>query len=162
MRSFVKGLWLMTSAFFFAIPIWTIRRSFIKLFLRKIGSGCFFMRHVILNREEMLEGRGGRLMIGDNVDIAQETNIWTLEHDVNDNQHSEIPGDVIIEDHVWIASRVTLLPGVKIGRGAVVASGAVVTRNIPPLAIVGGIPAKIIGYRKNDLTYKLNYFPWFQ
>lgn len=41
MRSFVKGLWLMTSAFFFAIPIWTIRRSFIKLFLRKIGSGCF-------------------------------------------------------------------------------------------------------------------------
>ena len=118
--------------------------------------------YVILNREVMLDGRGGRLMIGDNVDIAQETNIWTLEHDVNDNQHSEIPGDVITEDHVWIASRVTVLPGVKIGRGAVVASGAVVTRNIPPLAIVGGIPAKIIGYRKNDLTYKLNYFPWFQ
>ena len=149
MRSFVKGLWLMTSAFFFAIPIWTIRRSFIKLFLRKIGSGCFFMRHV-------------RFINPFYVDIAQETNIWTLEHDVNDNQHSEIPGDVIIEDHVWIASRVTVLPGVKIGRGAVVASGAVVTRNIPPLAIVGGIPAKIIGYRKNDLTYKLNYFPWFQ
>ena len=89
----------------------------------------------------MLDGRGGRLMIGNNVDIAQETNIWTLEHDVNDNQHSEISGDVIIEDHVWIASRVTVLPGVKIGRGAVVASGAVVTRNIPPLAIVGGITA---------------------
>ena len=85
-----------------------------------------------------------------------------MEHDVHDDLHGLKCGEVTIEDHVWIASRVTVLPGVKIGRGAVVASGAVVTRNIPPLAIVGGIPAKIIGYRKNDLTYKLNYFPWFQ
>ena len=53
---------------------------------------------------------------------------------------------MIIEDYVWLASRVTVLPGVHNGRGAVVASGAVVTKDVPPLAIVAGIPAKIIGY----------------
>lgn len=51
----------------------------------------------------------------------------------------------MIENYVWLASRVTVLPGVTIGRGAVVAAGAVVTKDVPPLAIVGGVPAKIIG-----------------
>ena len=96
------------------------------------------------------------------MDIAQETNIWTLEHDINDDYHISKGGDVIVEDYVWIASRVTILPGITIGRGAVVASGAVVNKNIPPMAIVGGVPAKIIGERKNKLLYTLNYKPWFK
>ncbi len=118
--------------------------------------------NVVINKKVLLDGRGGKLVIGNNVDIAQEVNIWTLEHDVNDNMHKEKPGDVIIEDFVWIASRVTILPGVKIGKGAVVACGAVVTKDVPSLSIVGGIPARIIGYRKNNLSYKLDYSPWFQ
>ena len=118
--------------------------------------------HVVINKSVMLDGRGAELIIGDNVDIAQETNIWTLEHDVNDPNHREVPGKVVIEDHVWIASRVTILPGVHIGRGAVVASGAVVTQNVAPMAIVGGIPAKVIGQRKNPLTYIQKYTPFFQ
>ena len=69
----------------------------------------------------------------------------------------------IIEDYVWLASRVTVLPGVHIGRGAVVASGAVVTKDVPPLAIVAGIPAKIIGYRKEEaLQYHLGDRAWFR
>lgn len=110
----------------------------------------------------MLDGRAAELIIGDNVDIAQETNIWTLEHDVNDDNHRVVPGRVVIEDHVWIASRVTILPNVHIGRGAVIASGAVVTKDVPPKAIVGGVPAKIIGIRENELTYVNNYKPLFQ
>ena len=51
-------------------------------------------------------------------------------------------GDVIIEDYVWIASRCTILPGVKIGKGAVVASNSVVTKDVPQMAIVGGCPCK--------------------
>lgn len=155
---------------------WIIRRTFIKLFLKTMGKDCFFMRHcsftnpsnisignnVILNKGVMLDGRYAKLIIGNNVDIAQETNIWTLEHDVNSTDHHEMGADVIIDDYVWIASRVTILPGVHIGKGAVIASGAVVTKDVPSYAIVGGVPAKVIGQRNTNLAYVNKYKPWFQ
>jgi maltose O-acetyltransferase len=142
----------------------------------KIGENTFFLRGVnfisprnieignnsVINNNVFLDGRGGKLIIGNNVDIARETNIWTLEHDVHDDFHTAKGGDVIIEDYVWIASRVTILPSVKIGRGAVVASGAVVTKNVLPMTIVGGVPAKVIGRRKSKLKYILNYRPRFR
>ena len=56
-------------------------------------------------------------------------------------------GDIIVDDDVWIGQRATILSGVHIGQGAVVAAGAVVTKDVPPYAIVGGVPAKIIKYR---------------
>ena len=59
-------------------------------------------------------------------------------------------GDILIEDDVWIAFRATILSGVKIGQGAVVAAGSVVTKDVPKYAIVAGIPAKVIGYRFNE------------
>jgi maltose O-acetyltransferase len=55
---------------------------------------------------------------------------------------------VIIEDDVWIGARVVIMPGIKIGKGSIVGVGAVVTENVPPYSIVGGIPAKVIKYRK--------------
>ncbi len=116
----------------------------------------------VFNRNVLLDGRGGKIKIGNNVDIAQETNIWTLEHDVHDDFHVSKGGDVIIEDSVWIASRVTILPGVKIGKGAVVASCSVVTKDVPPMAIVGGIPAKYIGVRKSALLFTKFHQPFFQ
>lgn len=119
-------------------------------------------KHSVINSYCVLDGRGGKLTIGDNVDIARETNIWTLEHDVNSSTHASGGADVTIDDHVWIASRVTILPGVHIGRGAVVACGAVVTKDVPERAIVGGVPAKIIGHRDNPLTYELNWKPLFR
>lgn len=118
--------------------------------------------HTVINKNVLLDGRGGHLKIGNNVDIAQETNIWTLEHDVHDDYHIDIGAGITIEDYVWIASRVTILPGVTIGRGAVVASNSVVTKDIPAMTIYGGIPAKQIGIRKSGLKYQLNYKPWFQ
>ena len=121
-----------------------------------IGDNC------AINARVLLDGRGGKLTIGNNVDIAQETNIWTLEHDVNSDTHADTGGDVVIEDYAWIASRVTILPGVRIGRGAVVATGAVVTKDVEPMAIVGGVPAKVIGQRESSLLYKLDYRPLFR
>ena len=56
-------------------------------------------------------------------------------------------GDTIIADGCWIGSRAMIMQGVKLGEGAVVATGAVVTKDVPPYAIVGGVPAKIIKYR---------------
>lgn len=60
-------------------------------------------------------------------------------------------GEVIVEDDVWIAANCTLTPGSNIGRGAVVGAGAVVTGSVEPYAIVGGVPARVIGRRNRDL-----------
>ncbi len=61
--------------------------------------------------------------------------------------HHQFNKDVVVEEDVWIASRVTLLAGVKVGRGSVIGAGAVVRKNIPPYSIVIGNPSKIVGFR---------------
>ncbi|EDM26048.1 transferase hexapeptide repeat [Lentisphaera araneosa HTCC2155] len=97
-----------------------------------------------------------KLIIGDNVNISSEVMIWTLHHDKNCPNFSAVGNSVIIDDFAWICSRAIILPGVKIGKGAIVAAGAVVTKDVPNYAVVGGNPAKIIGERSRDLQYKLN------
>lgn len=168
--NYIIRAWLMY------IPFHWFRKMIIKTQFKKVGKQTNFLMGIafrapknisignnsVINQRVLLDGRGGQLIIGNNVDIAQETNIWTLEHDVHSDNHRSIGGDVTIEDYVWIASRVTVLPGVTIGRGAVVAANAVVTKDVPPMAIVGGVPAKIIGKRKSKLQYELNYKPWFR
>lgn len=116
----------------------------------------------IINSYCMLDGRGAKIRIGNCVDVARETNILTLEHDPNSDTHDAYGAEVVIEDHAWIASRATILPGVTIGRGAVVASGAIVTKDVPPMTIVAGVPAKKIGERKSKLQYKHCYFPYLR
>ena len=112
---------------------------------------------VVVNPDCHLDGRGGSLIIGEDTDIGPYTHLWTLQHDPNSETHAPVGGDVLIADHVWIASRVTVLPGVSIGRGAVVAAGSVVTKDVAERSIVAGTPAREIGKRDNALTYKLQY-----
>lgn len=121
----------------------------------RIGDNCVVNSHV------MLDGRGDSLTIGNNVDIAPFVQIWTREHDPRSPTHAGQGGPVLIEDHAWIASGAIILPGVKIGRGAVVAAGAVVTKDVPQWTIVGGNPARAIGQRPDIIDYRLNYSPWF-
>ncbi len=162
--------------FIMFFPSRTIRHFFIKRQIDSCGKDCGFLlgieirngknimigNNVVINKKVLLDGRGGKLIIGNNVDIAQETNIWTLEHDVHDDFHLSYGGDVVIEDYVWIASRCSILPGVRIGKGAVIACNSVVTKDVEPMTIVGGIPAKKIGERKSGLKYTLNHNPLFQ
>ena len=101
----------------------------------------------------LLDGRCG-LTIGDSAVIAYEAIIWTLNHDYNDIGFCGKGAPVEIGAYSWICSRSIILPGIKIGEGAVVASGAVVTKDVEPYTIVGGIPAKVIGHReKKDYNY---------
>lgn len=102
------------------------------------------------------------LQIGNNVSIAGEVRIFTMEHDIDDPFFKEISAPVTIEDYVVIGTRVTILPGVKIGKGAVVASGAVVTKDVDPYTVVGGIPAKFIKDRAKELKYTLKFSRLFQ
>jgi acetyltransferase-like isoleucine patch superfamily enzyme len=102
------------------------------------------------------------LTIGNNVSIAGEVRIYTMEHDIDDPMFAEIGGPVVIEDYVVVGTRVTILPGVTIGKGAVIASGAVVTKDVAPYAVVGGVPAVVIKQRSKDLRYTLKFSRLFQ
>jgi len=103
----------------------------------------------------ILDGRSG-LTIGNSVNLSTGVWIWTLQHDMNDPEFGVKGAPVIIEDYAWVSSRTTLLPGVTIGKGAVVAAGAVVTKSVEPYTVVGGVPAKKIGERSKELNYKLS------
>jgi acetyltransferase-like isoleucine patch superfamily enzyme len=102
------------------------------------------------------------ITIGDNVSISQEVMILSSDHDPDSPVFASRDLPVIIEDYVFIGSRATILPGVTIGKGAVIAAGAVVTKNVEPFAIVGGVPAQFIRTRKAELNYRLSYRRLFQ
>lgn len=102
------------------------------------------------------------LRIGDNVSIAGEVRMYTMQHDIDDPDFREVGAPVVIDDYVVIGTRVTILPGVHVGKGAVVASGAVVTRDVAPYTVVGGVPAQFIRNRSKDLRYTLKFARLFQ
>lgn len=176
MKDFIFGLFHLVSSFVMWIPIYWIRTMYIKCFLKGLGKHSAICRNVeirapwrisignntSINKRVLLDGRGNGLIIGNNVDIAQESNIWTLQHDYNNPDYKTEAGMTVIEDYVWIASRVTVLPGVKIGYGAVVAACSVVTKDVPPLSVVAGCPAKVIGRREDTMKYHLGKRYWFQ
>ncbi len=155
--------------FFMRFHFNAIRVCFLRSFGSQIGKHVHISRktdvkapwcirignNVIVNKNVLLDGRGG-LEIGDNVDIAQDVFIWTAQHDYNDDYHKYITGKVVINDYAWLASRSMILPGVTVGRGAVVAAGAVVTKDVETMALVGGIPAKVVGHRESLLLYTLH------
>jgi acetyltransferase-like isoleucine patch superfamily enzyme len=158
------------------IPSHLIRNLKYRLFGIKIGKGStfhmwanfFYPKNItvgedtIIGDHAFLDGRD-RLTIGSHTDIASSVMIYNSEHDLSKEDFSAIVAPVEVGDYVFIGPRVTIMPGVKIGRGAVVAGGAVVTRDVPDFAIVGGVPAKQIGERKNkNPNYHLGRARLFQ
>lgn len=115
--------------------------------------------NTVINRNCYLDGRMG-IDIGNRVNVSFGTTILTLQHDCHDPSFPAIGGLVKIKDYVWIGANVTILPSITIGEGAVVAAGAVVTKNVPPYTIVGGVPARIIGKREGGLNYLPNFHPY--
>ena len=156
------------------VPCYWIRHLYLRTAFRipvgrrtSVHMGCFITgrktvigHHTTINRRCHLDGRGG-LWIGNNVNISPEVYLVSLTHDFQNPDFPAIPKEVIIEDYVWIGARAMILPGVRLGQGSVVGAGAVVTKDVPPYAIVAGIPAKKIGERSKDLKYETSYFPYF-
>lgn len=161
---------------FSALPSYRLRRSYLTRILRysiapsaSIHSRCWVSgfhlsigEHTVINRNCRLDARGG-ISIGANVSISPECYLISSSHDPHSPTFagSSKPTSVTIHDYAWLGVRALVLPGVTIGRGAVVGAGAVVSRDVAPMAIVAGNPARVIGQRQAQLTYTLVWQPWF-
>jgi acetyltransferase-like isoleucine patch superfamily enzyme len=110
----------------------------------------------VIDRDCVLDGRGG-VEIGANVNLAPEVMVLTAYHDPDSDNFRGIQKKVVIEDYAWIATRAMILPGVTIGRGAVVGAGSVVTKDVRAGTIVAGNPAKPIRLRQGEQIYQLSY-----
>jgi acetyltransferase-like isoleucine patch superfamily enzyme len=148
------------------------RTNFWRIFARSIGKEVYMFPgvklyspsnitigdHVGINYRSVLGG-SAELKIGNYVNIAPNCFIATSNHrfDAYDKPmalQGVTQSPTVIEDDVWIGINAVVMPGVTIGRGAIVGSNAVVTKDVPPFAVVGGVPAKVIKYRFDEETIK--------
>jgi acetyltransferase-like isoleucine patch superfamily enzyme len=168
--------WLMILRFVGYIPIHTVRKFFYILSginmpwnsTIHIGANFFKPTNITIGQDTIigdhcfLDGRAP-LKIGNHVGIASQVLIYNDEHDINSPEYNNSFGPVTIGDYVFIGPRAIILPNVTIGNGAVVAAGAVVTKDVPEFEIWGGIPAKKISDRKiTKPNYQLGRAMWFQ
>lgn len=153
-----------------ALPRLRVFNSFKSFVLRilgaKVGIGCTFYPGVwIMTGRNLVVGnhvdfaRGvlittdGHVTIGNRVLIGYNTQIISRNHVIPPKQEKilnagHVGKKVIVEDDVWIGANCTILPGVRIGKGAVIAAGSVVTKDVEPFSIYGGVPAKKIRDRQ--------------
>ncbi|MBT0565929.1 acyltransferase [Williamsia sp. CHRR-6] len=148
------------------IPFHAVRQNFLRLFGMKIGretsimmgTRVFGLRGITIGNNcsigfnVLLDGRG-RIRIDDDVVIASDVHIITGKHLVHSPDFGIELRPVTVGHHAWLASRSTILQGVTIGVGAVVAACSMVTTDVDEMAIVGGLPAKPLGVRKSTLEY---------
>lgn len=168
--------WLMVLRFVGFIPFHFVRKFFyiisgINMPLDStihIGANFFKPSNISIGHDTIIgdhcfmDGRAP-LKIGNHVGIASQVLIYNDEHDINSPNYGNSFGPVEIGDYVFIGPRSIILPNIKIGKGAVVAAGAIVTKNIPDFEIWGGVPAKKISDRKIDNpNYKLGRPMLFQ
>lgn len=156
------------------LPSHAVRRLYLQGWLGGLGRGtdvqmgCRFLngRKVFLGDRNVVnfgcvfDGRKHQIRTGSNVSIGPEAAILTLGHETQSPDFADCGGDVVIGDRVWIGYRAIVLAGVKLGEGAVVGAGAVVTRDVEPFTIVAGSPARKVADRNRDLRYELRYKPF--
>jgi acetyltransferase-like isoleucine patch superfamily enzyme len=179
LRQFKTGVWRLLHGAKWLALLWTghvpshfVRNALYSFAGLKIGKNAVIYGGAEIRRPEwvaigpnsiigngaILDGRMG-IEIGQNVNVSSGVWIWSVQHDHQDPFFADVGGKVVIGDNAWISCRVVILPGVNIGEGAVVAAGAVITKDVAPYTIVGGVPAKLIGTRNKDIKYNLGSAP---
>ena len=166
-----------------AIPLYSARHAWYRLVLGiRLGHGAavcmgqfvwFFSpsqvrrdgvtigAHAIINRDCCLDFRGP-VRIGRNASISPYVTILTTQHLMDAPDFPTATHGVTIGDYAWIGVRAVVMPGVTVGEGAVVAAGAVVTKDVAPYTVVGGVPARPIGTRRRPARYTLRFRPLFE
>ena len=113
-------------------------------FYTDYGQNISLGKNVFINSGCCFQDQGG-IEIGNNVLIGQQVVLATLNHDLQPDKRANMqPSPIKIGNDVWIGAHATILPGVTIGDGAVIAAGAVVTKDVPKNTVVAGVPAKVI------------------
>lgn len=153
------------------VPFHFIRIFFYKKFMkfsisRKVSiflgcsfdsrGGLYIGENCVINEKCRIDTRGC-IRIGSNVSISAGVVILTADHDASDPEFGGRQKSVLIEDYVFIGTGAMILPGLKIGKGAVIGARSVVTKDVMPFTVVAGNPAKIIGNRSKELRYKVEY-----
>ncbi|TWT08235.1 sugar O-acetyltransferase [Planococcus sp. CPCC 101016] len=119
-------------------------------FYTDCGKNINVGKNVFINSGCRFQDQGG-ITIGDGALIGHNVVLATLNHDVDPRKRSKMhPAPITIGKDVWIGANVTVVPGVEIGDGAIIAAGAVVTKSIPSNVIAGGVPAKVL--KKIDVS----------
>ncbi|WP_058301360.1 acyltransferase [Gorillibacterium timonense] len=154
------------------IPSRHLRKWFYKMLGAKVGKNSVICRRAdvlfpkglcLANNVNIgwfvdLDARGG-IYVDHNTNISSHIKLITGSHDVDDPQYTASFKPIIIGHHCWIGTGAIVLQGVTIGDGVVVAAGAVVTKDIPPFEVWGGVPAKFIRKRNNDISYEVQGAP---
>ena len=127
-----------------------------------LGTDVFAPRRLALGARSivggkcMLDARGG-IEIGRDVNVTGRARLMTARHIVDDPDFTAALEPIVVRDRAWIALGATVLGGVTVGEAAVVAAGAVVTADVPPYTVVGGVPARQLRERTRELRYTLGY-----
>jgi acetyltransferase-like isoleucine patch superfamily enzyme len=122
-------------------------------------SGMSIGEGSVINRGCYLDSRRG-IVIGRNVNLAHDVKIYTLGHDIRSSGFESRGASVVVDDFAVIFAQAAIMPGVRIGSGAVVYPGSVVVKDVMPMQIVGGNPARVLGVRPDVLDYELDYRYW--
>lgn len=115
-------------------------------FICDFGNRVKFGKNVFINHSAIFSASGG-IEFEDGAMLAPSVRIATINHDMNQRHTIYTYGKVHIGKNAWIGMNATICPGVTIGKCAVVAAGAVVTKDVPDYAVVGGVPAKVLRYQ---------------
>ena len=130
--------------------------------VRSSGTKVSIGKGSVINHDCLLYTTGG-LILGENVSISSGVWLVTGTHDMNDPLFPDRYVPIVIGNNAWIGIRATVLAGVTIGEGAVIMAGAIVTRDVPPYTVVGGVPAKVISHRtQQNVSYELHFSHVFE
>lgn len=166
LKYFYYPLFLFRNTFINKIPSRHFRKFVDILLGARIGKNSFLFRRTevlfpkglligdnsTVGWFSLLDARGG-ISIGNNVTIASYAKLITGTHDISTPGFEAKFSHIIIDDYVWICTGATICSNVHIGEGAVIAAGAVVTSDVAPYEVVGGVPARKIGERSKNLSY---------
>jgi maltose O-acetyltransferase len=140
-----------------------IRTAFLRAMGLRIGArslvmgpldltGVGALKDIAIGEDSFITGPmridiGAPVHMGNRVHVGQDVLLLTVDHDIGPSEHrcgARVTGEIVIQDGVWIGSRVTILPGTVIGKGAVIAAGSVVTADVPSNKLVAGAPARVV------------------